>query len=343
MAAELAVVADVEARDHCLVVIKGTFTADESGALRLADEQLPPTTCDEHEGDPEQSPVRFEQDFVLHKPGTDVLVVGNAVAPDGVPVASLPVRLELPGRSKDALVFGERRWVRSLATLIPSKPVPFVEMPLSFARAHGGSGDTHNPLGVGRAAREGEPVPNIERPNAILRSGRDKPTPIGFGVIGRSWAPRRHLAGTYDQHWRDEHAPYLPPDFDLRFNHCAPEDQQLPPLQGGEVMRCFNMSRIPVVTYVMPSPLLTVRFRSVAADSLRQARLDTIILEPHLCRAQLVWRCAVPLSKRPSDLREVMIGDDSRDRPIGARAGKPKFRSLDAAMRATQIRQKRHT
>lgn len=336
------------------MVVKGTFVADDRGALRLADEQRPIVVTDEHYGDPATSPVRYECELVLQKPRTDVLVVGHAVAPDGKPVQRLPVRLELPGRAKDAVVIGERRWVRGLGTVFPSEPVPFTRMPLTFDRAFGGTDDTKGPMevaieprnlvGVGfhphrsHADIEGRPVPNLEHPGHPIASLADRPVPVGFGAVGRTWLPRRRYAGTYDQTWLDRHAPYLPPDFDPLFHQCAPEDQQLPPLRGGEVFRCVHMSERPVVQYVMPSPLVPVRFRAIGGDTQRQARLDTVILEPHLGQAQLVWRCSVPLSKKPSDLREIMVGESHDAGPVGTRDGKPVFGGLDDAVRSLRKR-----
>jgi hypothetical protein len=348
MQAAVTLTADASARDFCLVVIKGTFIADESGGLSLAAQQLGLCTSDEHEGDPTRTPVRHECDFVLEKPRVDVLVIGKAIAPDGVAVRELPVRLELPGRIKDVVVHGERRWVRTLGELRPSQAVPFVEMPLTFDRAFGGSDDSRGPdrveveprnlVGVGfhpaRSAKEieGLPVPNLESPTAPISSPRVRTEPVGFGVVARNWEPRRRYAGTYDQVWRDHHAPFLPPDFDPLFHQCAPEDQQLPALHAGEQIRCVHMSRRPVVTYVIPELDVPVCFRGVMADSHRNARLDTVILEPDLARAQLVWRCAVPVGKKPSDLREVMIGTAAHAGPVGSRAGKPVFRDLADAV-----------
>lgn len=350
MLAELALAADVDARDHCIVVIKGTFTANERGELQLADEQQPLVRSDEHHGRPDTSAVRLECEFVLTKPHTDILVVGKAVAPGRVPVERLRVRLELPGHVKEAVVVGERCWVRSLGQLFPSPPVPFVEMPLTFDRAFGGSDDSAGPndvacepnnlVGVGFHPRrpahlvEGLPVANVEHPDHPIRSPRDRSVPIGFGVVGRAWLPRRQHAGTYDAAWLEQRAPYLPADFDPRYFQCAPLDQQLPPLRGGELLRCIHMAELPVVSYVLPDPSLPVRFRFIDVDRPQTARLDTVILEPHLARCQLIWRASVPLGRRPSDLREVHVGDPRATAPlIEARGGKPKFRGLDDALR----------
>ncbi len=53
-------------------------------------------------------------------------------------------------------------------------------------------------------------------------------TPAGFGVVGRAWAPRLKLAGTYDQDWEESLWPELPHDFDFSYWNGAPADQQIP-------------------------------------------------------------------------------------------------------------------
>ncbi len=356
MQAALTLTADPSGRDFCLVVIVGTFITDESGRLSLDAAQVPPRSTDEHYGDPTTTPVRYECDFVLEKPVTDVVVVGKAVAPDGVPVRDLPVRLELPGRAKDIVVHGERRFVKTFGQLRPSEAAPFVEMPLTFDRAFGGMDDSRGPdrvevearnlVGVGfhplrsGAEIEGLPVPNLESPYSPIGSPRKRYEPVGLGVIARNWQPRLGYAGTYDQDWRDRHAPYLPPDFNPLFHQFAPTDQQLRELRPGDRIRCVHMARQPVVSYVIPEIEVPVRFRSVSADSHRRGRLDGVILEPHLRRAQLVWRCAVPVGKRPSDMREINIGAFPRTGPVASRAGKPVFRNLDDTIQAIRARRR---
>lgn len=51
--------------------------------------------------------------------------------------------------------------------------------------------------------------------------------PAGFGVVGRAWAPRLALAGTYDDTWQNERWPHLPLDFDFAYWSGAPADQQI--------------------------------------------------------------------------------------------------------------------
>ncbi|MEN5203150.1 DUF2169 domain-containing protein [Stenotrophomonas sp. TWI700] len=51
--------------------------------------------------------------------------------------------------------------------------------------------------------------------------------PAGFGVVGRAWAPRLALAGTYDDAWKTQRWPGLPHDFDFAYWNGAPADQQI--------------------------------------------------------------------------------------------------------------------
>lgn len=351
MPAEVTVTADKDARDYCVVVTKGTFTTSPAGSMTLASEQVPFVYADEHYGDPETTSIRYESDFALCKPLTDVIVVGKAVAPGGRPTEELAVSLEVQGRRKDAVVVGERRWVRAAGGLVCSRPLPFSEMPLCFDRAFGGideaggpgkaAAETRNLVGVGfhshRSIQEidGTPLPNLEAPAHRIRSHRDRPTPVGFGVIGRAWKPRSTLAGVYDQHWLDEVCPFLPESFDHRYFQAAPSDQQFPHFTGGERIRCVHMAELPVVLYEIPPLRVPIEFcffdRNVSVPSV----LDTVVLEPHLGRAILVWRARIALGKKPDDLREIHVGPmpSKDDGIIGYRRGKPLFAGLGSTLR----------
>jgi hypothetical protein len=352
MEAGLAVVADKHARDHCVVVVKGTFLAGASDEPRLSLEQQALVQTDEHHGDPATTSIRLESEFALEKPFTDVVVVGKAVAPTKEPVTTLRVRLEVEGRSKDAAVTGPRRWVRAMGGLVASPPVPFTELPLVYEHAFGGTDDSRGPTAVAAELRnlvgvgfhphrdaksiDGLPLPCIEHPAHLMSSVRDRPPPIGYGYVGRGWQPRVAHAGTYDQRWLDEVCPFLPADFDPRYHQGAPPDQWFPLFQGGEKIRCVHMARAPVVEYRIPRIRLPVRFRFADRNEEKHGRLDTVILEPDLGRMQLVWRASVPLGKKLVLLREIEVGERpfrETDHYLGARRGKPAFRGVEATLR----------
>jgi hypothetical protein len=339
MSAALTVATDKEGRDHCVVVVKGTFVTDPSGTLRLADRQRLPVEADEHHGDPGSTSLRYECDFALTKQYTDVLVVGHAVVPGGRRATELPVRLEVAGRVKDALVVGDRRWVRAAGGLVPSHPpVAFQQLPLTYERAAGGPHESRNLVGAG-AAVEGAPLPNLERPGLRTGSPGERLEPVGFGSVSRNWSPRMRLAGTYDRRWFEQVRPFLPHDFDSRYFQSAPEDQQFPHFVGGEQITCVHMAAEPVVRYVIPRVDVPVRFTFRDREEVRPSVLDTVVLEPHLSLACLVWRSTIPLPKQLVALRSVTVGVEPpaspmrRRGPTGYRGLKPRFDGLAEAVR----------
>jgi hypothetical protein len=347
MPAELCVAVGVDAREYCVVAVKGTFMTDSSGQLTLAEQQESLVTADQHHGDPATTSVRYECDFAFEKPLTDVIVVGKAVAPRNQPVERLAVRLEVEGVRKDLWVHGERQWVDVLGSLHVSDAIPFIEMPITFERAWGGVDDSRGPnaaaaelrnlVGIGFAPHrdgadlDGRPLPNIECIDQPVASPRGNYDVGGFGCVGRSWQPRRRFAGTFDEAWLDARAPFLPADFDSRYHQCAPLDQQFAPFKGGETIRCFNMAT-ETVSYRAPVLTVPVCFRFQNADVDRNATLDTVVLEPHLRRALLTWRARVALPRKASDLREILVGERARRHTRARSEGKSVFSGLGEAV-----------
>lgn len=62
--------------------------------------------------------------------------------------------------------------------------------------------------------------------------------PAGFGPLGKAWAPRLELAGTYDEEWLNHRHPDLPKDFNFSFWNGAPRDMQMefPDVTGAGVI-----------------------------------------------------------------------------------------------------------
>ena len=65
-------------------------------------------------------------------------------------------------------------------------------------------------------------MPNTEEAGRPVTSPDSQALlPMSFGPIGRGWDPRYKYGGTYDDKWRDEHFPFLPPDFDEQYYQAA--------------------------------------------------------------------------------------------------------------------------
>lgn len=66
--------------------------------------------------------------------------------------------------------------------------------------------------------------------------------PAGWGPVGRAWAPRLALAGTYDDAWLQHKHPGLPDDIDFGYWNGAPQDQQTEFLPLGVRLELWNLA-----------------------------------------------------------------------------------------------------
>lgn len=174
-----------ERRLLAAVVVRPTFRI-EPGRLAPAPEFRWPVGPA-----PLQTPVgEFPGDQPFLNGGVDVLVMGTARAEPPRERVDVSVRIG-PSFERHMAVFGDRRWVREDGALIPSRPEPFQEMPLTYDRAYGGSARTEhgslawapNPHGRGfylsEEEAEGQPLPNLEDPNELIRTFEDRPRVVG--------------------------------------------------------------------------------------------------------------------------------------------------------------------
>ena len=136
-------------------------------------------------------------DADFRREGIDVLVFGDAVAPEGKPVTGLQVGVASGSFLRHVDVLGDRRWQRvgegEGAGWQASAPQPFTRMPLGTERAYGGKASLQgsdpqpfsmNPQGKGyaldEAQVEGLALPNLERPAQRISRWTDQPVPACF-------------------------------------------------------------------------------------------------------------------------------------------------------------------
>ena len=264
-----------------VVVVRVTHTlrrVDKDGSLLLADEQTPLAQSDVCHGEINRSSIKWESDFAPYKPKCDVLLVNaTAHSPEGKARPMWPVKLQVGDWSKTLIVTGPRRFRRTRTGGYElTDPEPATELPLTYEHAYGGENrwpdplldgqapelwriDERNPVGRGfrdgewlkRAKPEAIPAPQIELPDRPYRGEADYPV-CGFGAIARPWQPRRPLAGTYDQAWKESRWPRLPLDHDYAYWNCAPADQQIGYPQGGEAIVLHNLQWACVFRVTMP-------------------------------------------------------------------------------------------
>lgn len=262
-----------------VVIIKGTFKIG-AGEIASPDAvQLPILTVDENYDAVDIASVRCEADLVPFKPRTDVVVVGRAYAPGGVPVTSLTAAVQVGRFLKQIRIVGDRHWrVPLLSILEPhiSDPEPFLVMDLVYDRAFGGidhlGGEwcRENPVGRGffakknRDALDDSLLPNLENPDDPdypITSWKDRPMPIGLGFYGQTWLPRVDFLGTIDEAWALNRAPRMPSDFSFEYYNGAHPDLQLEyRLVGNENVELTNLSPEGQVRFFLPGlkPVVTV-------------------------------------------------------------------------------------
>lgn len=297
------------------VVVKGTFDIQQEGPAAVSAQQEPIFFADQLQDPEKGGSTRFEDDIATLKPRCDVVIVGKALAPKGSGVQVLDVGFRLGKIQKIVRVFGDRHWQSGglMGDVLASAPAPFAEMDLIYENAFGGmdlaSGDfcAENPVGRGvisgkkKENWEDKALPNLEDPNNLIRSWKDRPRPVGLGFIGKGWTQRVRYLGTYDDKWRNDRYPERPLDFQFDFFNAAPLDQQVEGyLQGDELVELFHLTPQGRSSVELPGkkPVVSAS-RSFEGSDFENVpmNLDTLCLMPAEERLYLVWRGLVAVEK----------------------------------------------
>jgi len=124
--------------------------------------------------------------------------------------------------------------------------------------------------------------------------------PAGFGIVGRAWAPRLALAGTYDSEWQDNRWPGLPADFDFSYWNAAPADQQTNFIPPDARIELFNLtppdwSHNGQSCVELPGhrPFLLARLHSGAMVPL-PLLTDTLLIDTDAMTLSLTHRISLP-------------------------------------------------
>ena len=325
-------------RELLVVVIKGTFRFPQAGEppghFALHEEQAPLVMADTFTGAPGFSSPVYEVDYASRKSRCDVLLLGSVYAPNGRPSTRVEVGMRVGSWSKSFAVVGPRHWECGLSGASATPPGVFVQQPISYDVAFGGTDLLHddpsqhaafmaNPVGRGFHKHikaewvEGAPLPATEELDRRVAESAGDHRPMAFGPVGCGWDPRRQWAGTYDDKWLEKHFPFLPPDFDEQYYQAAPLDQQVPlehfkggPVEVGlagltpEGLTRFTIPHLAVPVHVFPK-------RGEREDYI--AGLDTVLVEADAQRFTLSWRVARPLRQSLHELAQVVVGAKGRE------------------------------
>jgi hypothetical protein len=324
-------------RELLVVVIKGTFRIPQEGEpvdrFAVHEQQLPLVMADTFTGEPGLSAPVYEADFATRKPRCDILLSGSAYAPNGRPATRVEAGIRVGRWSKRLAVIGPRQWDCRLATVRATPPEPFVTLPISYDVAFGGTDLLHedpaqhavylaNPVGRGFHKHlkadwvDGTPLPLTEELGRSITDTNSDYRPLSFGPVGRSWEPRFRFAGTYDDEWLENHFPFLPTDFDIRYFQAAPADQQVPLgfFDDGAEVVLTHLTRDGLARFNIPQLAAPVTvFPKHGPREDYNATLDTLLIEPDEQRFSLTWRIARPLKHNVFEIARVQVGRDGRE------------------------------
>lgn len=348
-----------DGRELLVIAVKATYEIPTNGEDPvLAEEQAKLVLADEFTGEPGHSAPLHETDYSPRKLKCDVVLNGSAYAPGGRPTTAVEVSLRVGSMRKSFFVFGDRYWQDFIFT--SSDPEPFAQMPISYDRAYGGADwnedqpdkvatYAQNPVGTGyhpirrHSALAGKLLPNTAEGGNPISDVKGRYRPMSFGPVGRNFFPRYKHAGTYDQSWLDNEAPFWPADFSYAYFQSTPEDQQVPFLRGGEEVHMGNLTPDGPRLFQVPQRRMPVTCIPRRGDDMQtEAMCDTLLIEPDLGCFSLTWRAAIPLRRNLFELKQTIVGDMPQgwySRRRAERSGKAYYASLSeavAARRATR-------
>lgn len=234
----------------------------------------------------------------------EYLVLGAAYPPAGHTGQPVSVSVRMGNLSKRLAVFGDRHF-NALGGI--SDPAPFERMPITPATAYGAEGFAANPFGKGaqpvrlKDGSEWHPLPNVELPDALVRSPSSQPGPAGFWAYSPDMPQRARFLGTFDEEWTRTRWPHLPVDTNYTYFQVAPPDQRLPQgfWQGGEPITLQNMHPVHAVLQAQLPALRARLFPAVAVADQEfrigevETRLETVYLLPDQLAGVALYRALV--------------------------------------------------
>ena len=260
-------------------------------------------------------------DLGMPKPRGEVVLTGKFFSPGGQPVPGGKVRIKLGEIDKTLYVFGNRYWKRGPAGLFKiTEPELVTLMDISYENGFGGPEFPLNPLGKGinpvpvRNGKELLPLPNVENPETLITSPKDRPDPAGFAPLDMMWPQRASKAGTFDEKWLNERFPGLAEDLDWTYYNTVPADQQINGFFTGS--ESFEIEGMHPEKQLLTGVLPDVRSRCFVNQKLngdpvfKEIKLhpDTVWLFPHVERGIITCRGTIEaLSDDADDITHLLV------------------------------------
>jgi hypothetical protein len=326
--AGIAVDTDRDGADTLVLMVKATFDILPDGNVQLSEKQRDIEWGDVYAGEPGMSSVLYESDATWGRTGTDVALIGYAY-PKRPGDRQVDVALSVGQLRKSVRVFGDRHWEGAIGGASISFAESFERIPLVWERSFGGVDRTpadpndhaveaRNPVGRGFRAKNsrvslgGARLPNIEDPRHLISSPADRPAPVGFGFVAKSWMPRVAYAGTYDERWQKSRAPLVPDDYDPRFSVAAADGLWAETgLRGGEPVELVNMTQNGRLQFTLPAVNVRGSFLALVPPTDLDMRLVVVFLDAVRMNLVMLWQGSHSIHGMLDDVRWVRALDEA--------------------------------
>lgn len=301
-----------------VVAVKATYDLLPDGSTRVSKRQevVNSATVFHEDG----SPIH-ETDLGPAKNATDVWLAGHAWSQSGKPITHMEAGFELGPIKRKALITGDRE-SRPFLQGGSSGPIPFLRIPLTWARAYGGDGPdylrTGNPVGCGISKdNQGRTrIPNIEATGYFQQFGQEG---MGFGPQPRHWPARHKFAGTYDEVWRKTRAPLQALDVDpLHWQVVSKSQQVHGRVRGGELLTLCGVTPpgfSPSGIYRAYIPKLTLGFRTRFYDgslAITRSVIHNLILLSDQPAISIVHHMVLPCHSKVNLLEATFVTEKLR-------------------------------
>ena len=251
---------------------------------------------------------------VIKRGGIDLFLFGYAYGGKEKNVKFTDVEVNIPGKFSNSIkVFGDRHWDLGLLKYNITDPKAFDKILLSNCNSYGGFDlwdgvmvpDPFNPDGKGYAVNKdslhGKPLPNIEDPNNLINSWKDKPSPVG--VCATRWCEKRIKIGL-GLNGKPENSP-------TKLSPILYNDAYLGMITNGllpgDNIVITGMNAKGKFQFKIPNMDMKLKLRFADNEYNRKFYIDQIGIEPDENRAFITYRYAFNYKFKAKEKREIFI------------------------------------
>ncbi len=304
----------VVAEDELMASVVGRAT------YRLQDDRL---VLDDSDPLPVQSdPLEFPEgkldgETPFLRAGVDLIIVGQAHAPDEKPVRQLDMRIKVGKAFERSMrITGDRVWQKHNEELKPSDTAPFTQMSLGYKNAYGGKALSEagmmdysaNPDGKGFYLTQdqalGQPLPNLENPEQPVETWQDQPVPMAPGPYPMLWSLRPLNSVELSDDQPQPKIKKIKPEL---YNNAHPAFIIYDPIQAGDEIYISHLMHEGAMHFTLPDMALHVHVQLEKRHFLFPLHLECIGILADIKRVFITSRVAFRYQIIPMERRTVTL------------------------------------